>query len=120
MDAQNTHHNRKDTLFHFTSVLSSQNNHLHTLEVDLNRSRRAHTLGEPVGGELASVVDNKIGLAEIYEFLLGGADQHVILLWLSGGSIRYLDWNETYHEQSMIGTSAYDSNLNAVFRIPLL
>lgn len=73
------YHNAEDTLLHLTGVLGTKDNHLHTLEVDLNRGRAGHTGRETIGRELAGVVDDEIGLAPVGEFLLGRADKHVVL-----------------------------------------
>jgi hypothetical protein len=73
------YHDRKDTLLHFSGVLRAEDDHFHTLKVDLHRGRAAHTLGETVGRELASIVDDKVGLAECRQFFLSWADQHIIL-----------------------------------------
>jgi hypothetical protein len=74
-----THHDGKDTLLHFSRVFRSENDHFHTLEVDLDGRRTAHTLGKAVRRELASVVDDKIGLAKVGEFFFRWTDQHVVL-----------------------------------------
>ena len=74
-----TYHNREDTLFHFTRVLSAEDNHLHTLEVYLDGRSRTHAFCETVGRELASIVDNKFGFAKVGELLFSRADKHVML-----------------------------------------
>lgn len=71
-----------------------------TLKVDLNRRRRGHTSGETVGRELTSVVDDKVWLAKVLELLARRADQHVV------------------HEEGVVGTSANDSDLDAVLWLP--
>ena len=73
------HHNGEDALLHLAGVLSAQDDHLHALEVDLDARRRAHALREAVRRELAGVVDDKVGLAEVLQFLLRRADEHVVL-----------------------------------------
>ena len=89
-----TYHDGKDTLFHLTRILSTKDNHLHTLEVDLDGRSRAHTLRESVGRELASIVDDEVRLAEFQEFRLGGTDQHVVLPRdTSISSVGYPPWN---------------------------
>jgi hypothetical protein len=74
------YHDREDTLFHFARVFSAKNNHLHAFEVDFHRGGRAHTLCEAVGGELASVVNDKVRLAEICELSFRWSDEHVVLI----------------------------------------
>ena len=100
-DGHEVVHNGEDTLLHLSSVLGTEDNHLHPLEVDLDGGIRSHTGGETVCGELASVVNNKIGLAKLLELLLGGTDEHVV------------------HEEGVVGSCADHSDLDAVFGIPL-
>ena len=73
------YHNRKDTLFHFTSVFSAKDDHLHTLEVYLDGSSRTHAFCETVGRKLASIVNNEIGFTKVGELLFSRADKHVML-----------------------------------------
>ena len=74
-----THHDGEDALLHLAGVLCAEDDHLHALEVDLDAGRRAHALREAVGGELAGVVDDEVGLAKVCELLFGGSDKHVVL-----------------------------------------
>ena len=67
------------TLLHLVGVLGTQDDHLHALEVDLDRGGAGHAGGETVGRELAGVVDDEVGLAPVGEFLLGRTDKSVIL-----------------------------------------
>ncbi len=100
LDGHEVVHDREDTLLHLTGVLGTEDNHLATLEVDLNRGGRGHTSGETVGRELAGVVDDEVGLTKVLELLLGRADQHVV------------------HEESVVGTRANDTDLEAVLGVP--
>ena len=50
---------------------------------------------------MAGIVDNKVGLAKLLELLLGGADEHIV------------------HEESVVGSCADHSDLDAVLGIPL-
>ena len=100
LDGLQVVHDRKDALFHLTGVLCAKNDHLHTLKVDFYRSGGAHALGETIGRELSSIVDDKIGFAEFLELLLGGTDEHVV------------------HEQGMVGSGTDDADLDAIFGIP--
>lgn len=72
-------HNAEHTLLHFASVLGTEDDHLHALEVDLHRRRRRHALSETVGGELTGIVNDEVGLSKVGEFLLRGTDKHVML-----------------------------------------
>ena len=74
------HHNGEDALLHLAGVLGAQDDHLHALEVDLDGGRRAHSLGEAVGGELSSVVDDEVGLAEVLKLFFRRSDEHVVLV----------------------------------------
>ena len=73
------YHNRKDTLFHFTSVFSAKDDHLHTLKVYLDGSSRTHAFCETVGRKLTSIVDYEIGFTKVGELLFSRADKHVML-----------------------------------------
>jgi hypothetical protein len=70
------HHQTEDTLLHLSGVLGTEDDHLLPLEVDLDGSLGGHSSGEPVGGELSSVVDDEVGLSELLELFGGGSDQH--------------------------------------------
>ena len=94
-------HNGEDTFLHLSGVLGTKDNHLHALEVDFDGCSRGHTSGETVRGELAGVVNNKVGLAKLLELLLSGTDEHVV------------------HEERVVGSCADHSDLDAVFGIPL-
>lgn len=74
-----TYHDAENTLLHLAGVFRTKDDHLHALKVDLDRGGAGHAGGETVGGELAGVVDDEIGLAPVGEFLLGRADKHVVL-----------------------------------------
>lgn len=93
-------HDGEDTLLHFTGVFGTQDNHLHSLEVDFDRGGRGHTSGESVGRELTGVVDDKVGLAVVFELLGSWSDQHVV------------------HEQGVVGSRCDDSDLDSVLGIP--
>jgi hypothetical protein len=83
LDGLEVVHDGEDTLLHLTGVLGTENDHLATLEVDLDGRLRGHAGGETVGGELAGVIDGEIGCAEVLELLLGRADEH----WKGGNGI---------------------------------
>lgn len=68
------YHDREDTLLHLTGILSAEDDHLHTLEVDLDRGSGTHTLGKAIGRELASIIDNEVRFAEVAQLLLGWSD----------------------------------------------
>lgn len=91
--------NGEDTLLHLTGVLSTEDDHLLLLEVDGDRGARGHTLSVSVGGERSGIVDGVVGV-EVLELLSRGSNKHVS------------------HEESMVGTSADDSNSDSVLLIP--
>ena len=74
-----SYHDGEDTLLHLTGVLSTEDDHLHPLEVDLDRGSGRHALREAVRRELAGVVDDEVGLAEVLQFFFRRADEHVVL-----------------------------------------
>ena len=100
-DGHEVVHNGEDTLLHLSSVLGTEDHHLHALEVDFDRCGRSHTGSETVRGELAGVVNNKIRLSKHLELLLGGTDEHIV------------------HEERMVGSCADHSDLDAVLGVPL-
>lgn len=73
------YHDREDALLHLTGILSTKDDHFHTLEVDLDGGCRAHTLGETVGRELAGIVNDEVGFAKVGQLLLGRPDEHIVL-----------------------------------------
>jgi hypothetical protein len=91
--------NSEDTLLHLSGVLRTEDNHLLFRKVDCNRGSRSHALSISVGGERSSVV-NGVVWVEVLEIFSLRSDEHVS------------------HEQSMVCTSADDSNSDAVFFIP--
>jgi hypothetical protein len=99
LDGHLVEENSEDTLLHLSGVLGSENDHLLLGEVDSNGSGRGHSSGESVGGERSSVVDSVVGL-EVDELLRLGADQHVA------------------HEESVVGTGANNTDVDAVTLIP--
>lgn len=110
-------HDREDTLLHLTGILGTEDDHLHSLEVDPDGGGGSHTGGESVGRELASIVDDEIGFAEIFEFLRSWSNEHVVLdiklevAWAAGKEI-------THHEEGVVGSGSNDSDLDSVFGIP--
>ena len=100
LDGLDVEHNSEDTLLHLTGVLSTENGHLHILEVDGNGGRRGHTVSESVGGESTGVVDGEIGLAKVGELLLSGSDKHVS------------------HEESVVSTGTDNTDLDSVLGVP--
>lgn len=79
LDGLDVVHEREDSLLHLSSVLGSKDDHLHSLEVDLDGGGRGHSGGESVGRELSSVVDDEVGLSEGLELSLRRSNEHVVL-----------------------------------------
>ena len=79
LDGLEVVHDGEDTFLHLSCVLGTKDDHFHALEVDLNRSGGAHTLGESICRELAGIVDDEVWLAEVEELLFSRSDQHVVL-----------------------------------------
>jgi len=91
--------NGENTLLHLSGVLGTKDDHLLVGKVDGDRSSRGHTFGVSVCWERTSIVDGVVGV-EVLEVFRVRADQHVA------------------HKESMVGTSANDSDLDAVFLVP--
>lgn len=89
----------EDSLLHLAGVLGTQDNHLLLGKVDGHGGSRGHTLGEAVGREGTGVVDDIVGV-EAAELFPTRADKHVA------------------HEEGMVGTSADDTDADAVSLIP--
>jgi hypothetical protein len=63
-------HDGKDPLLHLSGVFCPEDNHLHPLEVDLDRGCGTHALGESIGRELTGVVDDEIWFTKITKLFL--------------------------------------------------
>ena len=74
-----TDHDGKHAFLHLASIFGTEDDHFHPLKVDLDRSGRTHTLCETIGGELASIIDDEIGLSKVFQIFRGGPDEHVVL-----------------------------------------
>lgn len=117
LDGLEVVHDGEDTLLHLTGILGTEDNHLHSLEVDPNGGGGSHAGGESVGRELTSVVYDEIGLAEIFEFLRSWSNEHIVLgIKLENGYavLRQL----TYHEEGVVGSGSNDPDLDPVLGIP--
>jgi len=72
-------HDREDTLLHLSCVFGTEDDHFHSLEIDLDGGSGCHTGSESIGGELTGIVNDEIGFTKVGEFLSSGSDQHVVL-----------------------------------------
>jgi hypothetical protein len=86
-------------LLHLTGVLSSEDDHLLLGEVDGDGCGGGHTSSPTVGRESTSVVDHVVRV-EVLQLLTAGPDEHVA------------------HEESMVGTRADNTNVDAVALVP--
>lgn len=84
---------------HFTSILSTKDDHLLLLEVDRDRGVGGHAGSVPVGWESTGIVDHVVRV-EVLELLARWPDKHVV------------------HEECMVGTSADDTDVDPVALIP--
>ena len=75
----------EDALLHLAGVFGAKDDHFLVFEAQVDAGLRGHARGQPVGGELAGVVDHEVGRAEVRQFRLRGPDQHGV------------------HEQGMVG-----------------
>jgi hypothetical protein len=70
---------------------------------------------------LTSVVDDKVGFAEVLELFRGRSDKHVVL-WAQEDELRciavVLNGNVAYHEQSVVSPGGNDSDLDPVLGVP--
>ena len=82
-----------------TSVLSTENDHLLSSEVERDGCGRGHALGVAVGGEGSGIVNGIVGV-EVLKLLTSRADEHVP------------------HEEGMVGASTDDTDADAVLLIP--
>lgn len=69
-------HHGEHAFLHLAGILSAKDNELLTFEVQVDARFGAHARGEAVGRESARVVDDEVGRAEPFQFLLGGPDEH--------------------------------------------
>lgn len=86
-------------LLHLASIFGTQNDHLLLLEVDGHGGVGCHGSGISVGRESTGVVDDIVGV-EVLQLFPRGTDEHVV------------------HEQSMVGTRADDTHVDAVALVP--
>ena len=95
-------HDGEDTFFHFSGVLSTEDNHLSLVEVERNCSIIDYVRDELVGSELTcveNVVVSSVGKVPLQLFGCR-SDKHI------------------GHEESVIGTSAHDSDSDPFLGIP--
>lgn len=97
-------HNTEDTLLHFTSVLSTQDDNLVVLEVNLDSALSGQVLDGERSLEFTSIENVEIDflvITEILNKLLGGrGDEHVL------------------HEESVVRSAADNSDFESVLGIP--
>ena len=116
-------HDGEDALLHLSRVLGTEDNHFHTLEVNLDRGSRTHALGKTVGRKLPGIVDGEIRFAKVAELFLGRSDQHVVLRLIFNtqiASYKFTSPTQTHHEKRVICTSANDADLDPVLWVPLV
>lgn len=89
-----------NALFHFSGILSSQNDHFMALEVEDDRGGWRHSGGVSVCRELSGIVNGEVGLTKLRQFLFGGSNEHVS------------------HEESVIGSCAHNAHFDAVSWVP--
>ena len=99
LDGHFVEENGEDTLLHLTSVLGTEDDHFLLGEVDGHGGAGGHALGESVGGELASIVDDVVG-GEVLKLLTRGPDEHVP------------------HEEGVVGASADNAHSDPVLLVP--
>jgi len=95
-------HDGEDSLFHLAGVLAAEDHHLPLLKVEADCHISSHVRDVLVGHELSGVENVVIcAIGEVLlEFRGGRPDEHV------------------GHEESVVGTSAHDSDSDAVLRAP--
>ena len=89
----------EDALLHLAGVLGAEDDHLLFSEVDGHGGARRHARRVAVGGELAGIVDDVVGL-EVLELLARRPDEHVP------------------HEERVVGARADDAHPDPVLLIP--
>lgn len=87
------------TFFHLSGIFGTQDDHLLLGKVNGNGGTRGHTLSISIGRERSCIV-NGIIWVEVFEIFSIRSNEHIA------------------HEKSVIGTSAYDSNLDSIFLVP--
>lgn len=93
-------HEGEDALLHLAGVLGAKDDHLAPSQAQAHAGGRCHSLCVSVGRELAGVVDDEVGLAEVEQLLVGRAHHHVA------------------DEQGVVGTRADDAHLELVLGHP--
>jgi hypothetical protein len=100
LDRHKIEHNSENALLHFTSIFSTEDNHLLCFKVDSDTGTGSHSGSIPVCRECTTIVNCEIRTAISLHLLFRGTDKHIS------------------HEKTMIGSSAYNTNLNPITRIP--
>ena len=93
-------HHGEDALLHFAGVFGAEDDQLFVLERQVDGGRRGHPFGEAIGGKLAGVVDDEIGLAEVGEFFRRRPDHHGV------------------HEERVVRPRADDADFQPMLRGP--
>lgn len=99
LDGHLVEKNGENSLFHFSRVLGTEDDHLLGSKVDGDGCRRAHASGVPVGREPTTIVNDIVGV-EGLQLLPRGTDEHVA------------------HEQSMVSAGAHNADTDAVTLVP--
>ena len=92
--------NREHALLHLARVLGAQDDQFAVFQAQADAGLRIDAGRQPVGGEGSGVADHEVGLAEVRELLLRGADEHGM------------------HEQRVIRPRADHAHLDAILRVP--
>lgn len=89
----------EDALFHLSSILCAQDDHLLLRKVNGDRRGRGHPFGISIGWERASIVDDIVRV-EMLKLLSRWTDKHIS------------------HEEGVVGTSAHNADFDPVSLIP--
>ena len=93
-------HDTKNALFHFASILSTEDNHFFFFEGDIDGCFREDLIGELVCGEFTGINNEVIGVSKVFELCKSGVNEHIM------------------HKESMVGSGADDSDFLAIARVP--
>ena len=93
-------HDGEHAFFHLACVFGAEDDHVFIFKGERDGGGAGNAFDSTVGGAVAGVIDDVIRLAEIRQFGVGRADEHVV------------------HEQRVVRAGGDDAHFQAVFFVP--
>ena len=93
-------HDGEHAFFHFARVFGAEDDHVFFFKGERDGGGAGDAFNGAVGGAVAGVVDDVIRLAEVCEFRVGRADEHIV------------------HKERVVRAGGDDTHFQAVFFVP--